>query len=200
MIDPENRNSPEVSQTIVWSLTRSELLELLSVVSQILNNLIFHETISKNPTQEYDYGTIVRTLLNRYFIENDFFNMSEIVAQKDVHTFQKVLSLCTDLLYLCNNGVTETVDQIVQNLSGQHHQQNPLVILGGLDKSFIQIAMGFHDMDKKITAINHPIEITDNSSESTDESAKEVNTVSVIPLIFWQTITWSMKLVAQCLK
>ena len=80
IIDPTQQNSLEVNQTFVWEITRSDLLALLSEVSVILSHMTMDSIIFKKLTDEFDCVLIIRNSLNRYLIENDFFDLSEIIV------------------------------------------------------------------------------------------------------------------------
>ena len=86
-----------------------DLIHILSETAMILNNLLNTPTFAQNLHQSFDLMSIMKVLLNRYFME-DFFNIEGIVQGKDVKTFVAVVSLAENLVYLSNNIIIEELN------------------------------------------------------------------------------------------
>ena len=80
LIDSEG-TADEISkanQNSILYITRMDLIHILSETAMILNNLLNTPTFAQNLHQSFDLMSIMKVLLNRYFME-DFFNIEGIV-------------------------------------------------------------------------------------------------------------------------
>ena len=141
VIDPNKVEPEQVNQTLVWQLSKSELMSILSQTSTIISNLANSNQFAEGLSQNYDLLSMMRVLLHKYIMDTDLFRIEDAAANNDQDTFLQIAGLTEDLVFLTNNFM---VDELNDRRSRPPVAlDGSLDVLGGLDQLYIRLITGF---------------------------------------------------------
>lgn len=141
VVDPSKVEPEQVNLTLVWQLSKSELMSILSQTSTIISNLANSNQFAESLSHNYDLLSMMRVLLHKYIMDTDLFRIEDAAANNDQETFLQIAGLTEDLVFLTNNFM---VDELNDRRSRPPVAlDDSMDVLGGLDQLYIRLITGF---------------------------------------------------------
>jgi hypothetical protein len=163
----------------VWHLEAHDLIALLSEVCPCLSELMLDPDCSSGMAETYDLAQLMQGLLERYILQ-DFFGLANLAASKKIEEFKAVTKLVEELVWLTNNIIIEECNSRKLAIDDKNKKES-LVILHGLDQTYIRLMSGFAAFDNE-----------HREGSNSDEP--------ILSTQFWDVMAWGMQLLAQFLK